>query len=494
MFSSVGLQHYAGTGLNGFGLSSQEDVKFLNKALQAGYEASPDLQVGGAALRVESLEESLKVLTYNNKHIVFWQDIAKSPAYSTVEEFNTQESYGNDFYGPFVREGELPLQNDSTYRRNYALVKYLGTVREITHPATLIHPAHGDLIVRENESGILWLLRQIEINLFRGNSRLAPVGATEGEQWDGLTNLIDPNSYIDLEGASLQESDIEEAANLISLNFGDPTHVYSGYTPLSDLVKTMYPRHRVALPAPENGRIGQKINAMMTQSGELELRNARFIERPPVAPSAARGPANYVPDAPASVVLSVAAGPGVGEFDKSQGADSARYAYIVTAANRFGESAPSPAALSAIVTGAQALDGFEIQLTITNLLGLARPPDWFNIYRTLALSSSVVAAPTDPAAYSLVKQVRAESQASGGITPLIAGSLSDINRVMPFTEEIYIGQMTPDVITFRQLAPLMKLDLAVVAPAYRWMILLYGVMILYARRKWIKLINVGRLS
>ena len=488
---SVGLSNYDNLGLNGFGTSSLEQVQQLNKALTSGYETSPELQVGGAALRVESLEESLKVTTHTDRHIVFWRDIPKSPAYSTVEEYNQQESYGNDFFGPFVREGELPLANDSVYRRRTALVKFMGTTREITHPATLVQPAHGDLIAKENESGILWLLRQLEVFLYRGNSQLAPPGQ-EGEQFDGLTNLIHPQSFIDLEGAPPQEADFEEAANLIALNFGYPTDIYTGYTPLSDLVKTMYPRHRVSLPAPADGRIGQAINSITTQGGELRFNAARFIERNPVAPSAARGPVNKVPDPISSFSTNVVAGVGLGEFDKSQGANDADYGYIVTAGNRFGESTSS-APVRASVTAAQAEDGFEVQLSITNALSLNRPPDYFNIYRTLALRPGATL-PTDPAAYCLIKQVRAESQANAGVTPVIAGSLADINRTMPFTEEIYMGELSPQVLTFRQLAPMMKLDLAVLGPAYRWMILLYGVPIMFANRKWCKLANVGRLG
>ena len=69
----------------------------------------------------------------------------------------------------------------------------------------------------------------------------------------------------------------------------------------------------------------------------------------------------------------------------------------------------------------------------------------------------------------------------------------DVNFLLPFTSIAYMGELTPQVITFRQLAPLMRLDLAVLAPAYRWMILLYGTPILFAPRKWLRMINIGRL-
>jgi len=489
----IGLRHYDGLGLNGFGTASMEEMQQLNKALSAGYEANPALQVGGSALRVESLEESLKILTHTDRHIRFWRDIPKSPAFSTVEEFNQQLSYGDDGFGPWLKEGELPLANDSSYRRQTALVKYMGTTREVTHQVSLIHPAHGDLIMKENESGILWLLRQIEIALFRGDASLTFGGGEQGEQWNGLTNLIDPESFIDLEGAPPQEQDFEEISNLLAINFAFPTDCYTGYTPLSDLVKTMYPRHRINLPPPQDGQIGQAINSIVTQAGILRFNAARFIERAPVAPTAPRGPATHVPTAPSAIAVTFGAST-VGEFDKSQGALDAKYAYVVTAANRFGESAPSPIFTSATLTGANAQAGYIGAIKVTNAATVTTPPDYFRIYRTVALDPAASAPSVASGAYSLIAQIPAETQANLGDTPVTPGTVNDINRVMPFTEELYVGELDEQVISFRQLAPLMKMDLAVLSPAYRWMILLYGVPILFAPKKWAKIVNIGRLG
>ena len=52
-------------------------------------------------------------------------------------------------------------------------------------------------------------------------------------------------------------------------------------------------------------------------------------------------------------------------------------------------------------------------------------------------------------------------------------------------------QFDNEVIEFAQLAPLMKMDLALLSPAYRFMILLYGTPLLYAPRKMVRIINIG---
>jgi hypothetical protein len=58
----------------------------------------------------------------------------------------------------------------------------------------------------------------------------------------------------------------------------------------------------------------------------------------------------------------------------------------------------------------------------------------------------------------------------------------------------YIGELDPLIASFKQLAPMMKMDLAVLGPAIRWMILLYGTFVLYQPKKWAKIINIGDLS
>ena len=64
MYPQIGLHHY--DGLNGFGQDSAHQVGELQKALEAGYQVTN--QTGGSALRVESLEASLKVVSWTNHH------------------------------------------------------------------------------------------------------------------------------------------------------------------------------------------------------------------------------------------------------------------------------------------------------------------------------------------------------------------------------------------------------------------------------------------
>lgn len=481
MYGQVSLQHYEG--LNGFGSAPAADVQELQKALEAGYQVVN--QTGGSALRVESLEASLKVVTYTNHHIKFWKKIPKSPAYSTVEEYNQLTSYGPTHFA-FTQEGELPPATDTNYARRTQLVKFMGTTREVTHPATMVHPAHGDVIALENQNGILWLLERVETALFTADSDLAFDG--EAEQWDGLDALIDPTSFLDLQGQPLQEADIEEATNIIIEAFGYPTDLFLGTRVLSDLVKTMYPRERIQLPAPTNGQIGQAINTMATQAGVIEFNPDIFVRVLPSPPAAATHP--NAPNQPQQPIAAANA-TGNGDFTKAApAAGNVEYAYLVTACNRFGESTPSPVmAANIALTPAQRSAGDQIDVSCINNAAVgAFPTEYFRVYRSrnLAAGAPVPTAVTD---YSLILQVPCTNQAAGATT-----TASDLNFLLPFTSIAYLGELTPNVITFRQLAPMMRLDLAVLAPAYRWMILMYGTPLLFAPAKWLRMINIGTLQ
>jgi hypothetical protein len=479
--NGVSLAHYNSQPVSGFGTAPAADVQELSKALEAGYQVSS--QTGGGALRVESLEGSLKVVSYTSHHIKMWKKIHKSPAYSTVEEYNQLTAYGSNA-NAFLREGELAPTQDSTYARRTAFVKYIGVTREVSHPMTVVHPAHGDVIALENQNGILWLLQQVENSLFHGDSSLAFSG--ESEQWDGLDALIDPTSYLDLEGDPMQEADIEEATNLLVEQFAYPTDLWLGTRNASDLVKTFYPRERVSLPAPENGRVGMNVSSVMTQAGVMELNPSVFLRELPSPPSAATS--SNAPAQPASIA-GVAAATGTGNFTKGAPSGTVYYGYAVTSCNRFGESAPRFIAANNVeMTQANAEALESIALTITNAASVGTfPPEYFRIYRTNALPTDTLT--SDVADYSLVMQVPADSQANSGVT-----AASDVNFLLPFTSIAYMGEMTEQVLTFRQLLPLMRMDLAVTSPSYRWMILMYGTPILFANRKWLRIINVGRLE
>lgn len=465
----VTMSDYSDFG-QGFGTASAADVAELNKALSTGSYAQANgvsQQINGAALQVESLENSLKVLTFTDQHVKFWKKIAKTPAYSTVEEYNQLISYGGDNASGFVPEGTLPETEDSLYRRQASFVKFLGTTREVTHPMTLVRSAHGDVIARENQNGILWLMKQLEHGLFWGDSKLAQPGK-EGVQFDGLNSLIDADNTLDLAGKELQDTDINTAAQMIIENYGTPTDLYLPFETLADFSNEFFPKERVIMPTQGAGyQAGLVVNKFQTHGGPVEFNPDLFLQKTKPLNTTGTG-STKAPTAPGNVtaVLGTAS-------DARFGIEGAgTYGYSVTACNRFGESVPTDATALAITADDLAKG---VKVTITNSASMVVAPDYYRVYRTTK----------DGTQKYCVANIPAQSIAASGTTEFV-----DKAETIPNTYTAFMGEFTPETIAFKQLAPIMKMDLATIGPAYRWMILLYGVPQLYAPKKWVRIKNI----
>lgn len=466
---TVSLQDYENFG-QGFGNASSSDVENLNKALNTGSYGQAngvDGQTGGSALQVESLENSLKVLTYSDQHVKFWKKIAKTPAYSTVEEYNQLLSYGSNS-GGFLPEGMLPETDDSEYRRRASFVKFLGTTREVTHPMTLVRSAHGDVIARENQNGILWLMKQIENALFWGDSSLAQPGK-EGVQFDGLNNLIDPSNTIDIGAKDLTAHDINTGSQMILENFGTPTDMFIPFETLAKFSEEYFPKERVIMPTQNSGyQAGLVVNKFQTHGGAVEFQPDLFLQKTkPLSNNGTGG--TKAPTAPATVTAVVGTETNA-EFGKS---GAGTYKYAVTACNRFGESVPTVVGEGVALTSSDLVKG--VKLTITNSASMVVAPEYYNIYRSEKDGSKMYC----------IKSIATKSVSASGTTEFV-----DKNETMPNTYTTFMGEFTPEVIAFKQLAPIMKMNLATLGPSIRWMILLYGVPQLYAPKKWVKFKNI----
>lgn len=468
----VSMQDYAGFG-QGFGNASAADVAELNKALTTGAYAQANGvagQTNGAALQVESLENSLKVLTYSDQHVKFWKKISKTPAYSTVEEYNQLLSYGSNS-GGFIPEGMLPETDDSEYRRQASFVKFLGTTREVTHPMTLVRSAHGDVIARENQNGIMWLMKQLEHALFWGDSSLAAPGK-EGVQFDGLNKLIDAENTYDCKGVELQATDINYGSQMIIENYGTPTDLFLPFETLADFSNEYFPKERVIMPTQGAGyQAGLVVNKFQTHGGAVDFQPDLFLQK--TKPLSATGTGGTkAPTAPGSVAA-VLSDKTNAEFGKSTASGAGTYSYSVTACNRFGESVPTACTADVAITAADIAKG--VKITITNNAAMVVAPEYFKVYRTEADGSQKYCIATIPVS----------SVTASGTTEFI-----DLNETLPNTYTAFMGEFTPEVLTFKQLAPIMKMDLALLGPAYRWMILIYGVPQLFAPKKWMKFKNI----
>lgn len=461
-------------GLEGFGAGpalGADQLDALTKALVAGQDINnPGAAAGvGFPLRVESLEKTLKNVTFKMDNLRLFKQLAKLPAYNTVEEHNVIKAYGQQDTG-FMSEGALPNSDDSTYERKYATVKYMGTVRSVSHQISLVNPAHGNVIANEVVSGTMWLLQMLEKALFYGDASLSAL------QFDGFETLIKANSpaanVIDMRGQPLTEDSLIDAALTIqdAPNYGIPTHIHMAPRVKADLVKSFFPKARYDLMEKQgNGNVGLDLKGFTSPAGDVAFEPNVFITDGG-APSAASGPSASIPSAP-SISTAPTTPPDAASLFGA--ADAGSYYYQIQAHNDYGHSAPVD--LVAGPTPVAVAAGDKMTFGVTPAGGNATK--WYQLYR-----GKVGGAAGD-------LRLIARIPATGG-----AQTIVDLNASLPFCTSAFMWQQNLDVMSFKQLAPMMKIPLAIIDLSIRWAQVIYGVPVQYAPGKQLLFKNVGRLS
>jgi hypothetical protein len=462
-------------GLTEFGEHSMQRLEELNKALGTGQDG--EAYGNGAyndmsALRPQSLEGTLKIVTAGEQHIKFWKSIGKKQAFNTVEEFNVLDSYGGNS-SPFFVEGGLPNEEDSNYIRQSQMVKFLGTTRVITHPATLVQNTVGDIVARETTNGTLWLLQQLERALYFADSSIDPLA------FDGVIaqvrNFVSGKPYesqhiIDMRGEPLDENTLEDMATIIADNYGSAKldlHLTNQvHKDFSKLVTGNGGRQRVMMSGnPGEIRLGQPIRGYSANVADIDFVNNIFLKPEGAPKSVSQKGAPATPTLDATTPIEAAA-------DATSKMDAGTYYYFVSAKNSAGESAP-------VATGSVAVTaGQKVTIKINRVVSDPAAKS-YRVYRGTS---------SDPAKALFAFEVK---DAGSGTTQDIV----DRNFDIPGTDTAVLIDNDPEnVLTFKQLAPLMKLPLARISASERFMILLYGMVQVYNPRRIVVVKNIGKLG
>lgn len=454
--------------VEGFGQDTAQNLEELTKALGTGTQGDAYGDFNDmSALRPQSLEGTLKVVAAKQEHIKFWKSVGKKKAYNTVEEFNVLDSYGGNS-SPFFAEGGLPNEEDSNYIRQTKMVKFMGTTRVVTHPATLVRNTVGDIVAKESENGTLWLLQQIERSLYFADSSL------DSMQFDGLyaqvRDFVAGKSYesqhiIDMRGEVLDESILEDGATIIADNYGSSQlSMHLTNQTHKDFSKLMYARQRIQMPSTDGVTMGAPVRGYAANTGDISFVNNIFL-KPDGAPKlVSQKGAPAVPTFPAGQLAAAA--------DTSSLMEAGTYFYFVSSKNSAGESAPASLGSQA-VTGGQ-----HVAMTIN---GVTSDPvaKSYRVYRGIS---------SDPTKALFAFEIKADHALSTQV-------IIDRNFDIPGTDMAFLVDMDAEnVLAYKQLAPLMKLPLARISASERFMILMYGMLEVYNPRRVVVFKNIGKLG
>lgn len=483
---------------NGFLGGQQEGVQELLKAMQAGRitgRDTADQSLSYEPLKAESLETTLKVLESRQKDIRLLNLMPKLTAYNTVEEFLQLDSYGAE-RGGFYNEGELSDVEDSTYIRRSELIKYLQVTGEVTMQAQMVR-SFVDAMRKEVENKVMWLNKRANRYMTSGNEAHVPqewnglyaqhqsVGAGAGFLYSTLEDYFNSTVVIDMRGKSVKQTDIEEAAVRIDANFGNVSDFFAPTTVVSAVSRDFFEDQRIMLNANNegayNGRIGTVAKSIDTSLGGVNLQADKFMkhEHPEGRLLVAGATSAKAPNAPTT---NGAPANAVDPLAKLTAGEAGTVYYAVSAINRYGESALTlmdPAALAIVVGSAVDLDFSDG--------GGAVPATAYRIYRTEVTSAGVA---TNERFWPLYTISTAEKGA--GYDGGAAGIVRDRHRFMPNTEQAFMTEMIDDVLSFKQLAPVSKLDLAVISMSRRFISFMFSTPQLYAPKKMVRFVNCAK--
>jgi len=109
----------------------------LQKALTSGYGTDVSTLTGGGSLRIQSLDKTMQATIQENKHFRLFNELAKTGAGATVDEWTEQSGVGGFLGGSTNTETGIIDESTGTYARRVGLVKYLMTKRQVSLVSTL---------------------------------------------------------------------------------------------------------------------------------------------------------------------------------------------------------------------------------------------------------------------------------------------------------------------------------------------------------------------
>lgn len=475
------------------GISSVEQIEALSKALLAPTSSDELYSTPGGSLTMQSLEGMLVDLTLNATDYTFWQDVNKTKAFSTVEEFDQQIGQGiND--GGFVGAMENPEFRDPDFLKKIAIVKFMSegwTVSDVAEATRTI----VDERAKSQRAAMNRLLRNLDIAFYDGNSTWIP------KSIDGLASTIagqSANQVTDVRGGNVTMATFNLAGQLITEGNGhvENAKIYvspAGIQNLGTIIESQTASsgdRKIVEMGSGNVTIGGKITGIMSNYGIMQPRMDKLLGLAYESKSVPQyynntsltwvegATSDYAPSIPTITLANQAT---VASSNFSAGTvrpSGVKYNYRVVSRNEYGRSVASVAVESTSVVAA----GGGVTITITpNPADSGRKlPTCFEIYSEKVGGSGT---------YRYMYTVAADT------APLTAVTYTDKNDYIPGCARMFIVDQTSQgeqrVMAYSQLLPIHNTDLAKVGRYTQGLINLYGVPKYYKPNVLIEIRNVG---
>lgn len=446
---------------NGGSATGQMDagmLGLLQKALQStnGVTSASDPSglTGGAALRVQSLEQTLLSTIQENDSFRLFNLLQKSKAIATVDEWTEQKGVGGFLGGS--TNGEVDPVADATgdYLRRVGQVKFLMTKRQISL-VTATQGSIADAEATEYQNGALQLLTDAEYLAFNGDSSVVPT------EFDGIRAQLESfnggSNVIDAKGADVSDITwINQAVRTVVDygNWGTTTNILCSPQVQAAFDNNLDPAFRVSLTKDTSPvTLGTTVEAVRSMGLKVKFDYDTFIldENRRILPQLL---ASAYVNAALAPTLAAAVNASGGASSAWASAHAGTYYYAVVGLNNKGYSA---AVQSSQLTVAA---GNSVTLTITASAGGAETG--YAIFRGRRNAANALSD------FRLMKRI----PKAGATTTYI-----DLNLDIPGSTEMYVLNLKPGAkaLDWRSFLPMLKFNLAATnAPVIPWLQIMMG--------------------
>jgi hypothetical protein len=455
-----------------FGIENQ-DLNELRKSLEVGYAMGTTDQTGFGATRLESLEKTLKMAVEKEKTSKFWISLKKSKANSTVEEFSSLTQIGS---ANFYVEGGIPEEYDEELKREFELVKFVGTVGRVPNVAQSVKSLTNNMSLVKEAKAVA-MIRTLDIKSFFGN---ADNISTEFNgfipQFYKRVKNVSQN-VIDLRGKKLTPEVLSQVGEIIENNYGDP-HNIQGWLGVSafrnyaeGLIKNKQffvgnNEIRDITSVPKTFEVGNGAGRLETDL-HLKHKGETYLDAPHPKLNS-NGSAFASTHAKAPATLSSGTASVSVDSDATTQLDAGTYDYCIVPINKYGAGAGFE------LKGNVVASSKKCTFTLADNGSVAgQEASAFEIYRKLASATAL-------SDYRYLKTVTVSG------TKVDNGSEIPNTTIAPFFDWDF-----DQVLDFKQLLPMVAMDLAIIDDSKRWLQKLYGTPILYNANKMVLIKNIG---
>jgi hypothetical protein len=431
----------------------------------------------GTNLVLQNLDSIMTSVLFTEDQLVKQRFIERVPSINPMYQWNRRNQYGSNRGSLGFAEGGIGPVGLGGWSRNTAPVRFFGVQRGTTVVSQIAGALGGmfDNPVDEEEyDGTMQLLGSVERSLVWGNSTITDT-AGNAISYDGMYRQLKASSVaktniIDMHGKPMNFDVISQIAALYAKAYVTSARNVAAFIPPDalatlQLMKTQAERRSIGSAASDGGYVaGTPLRGYDTQIGLMPFVQDVFTEavvgKTPLAVADSGSPVAV------STVTSAVAAPTGAQVSNWLATDAATVYYKIGSYNAAGESLGF-----LYVTGVAATAGNIVTLTITNVTGAYG----YRIYRGLQSSGSDA---------MWIGEVAASQAATV--------TFVDDNSIMPGTDVATFMDRSPENMVIAQMAPLLKLPLAIQNTTIPFGLLYLHTLAVKAPERQFIVVNIGK--